>query len=207
MFCTSSGLANRTSGISLTACASSIVRRTRLPARSPPACMLVCPGHRITTPEPNALEKPRLSAPWNPLPYDRSMTTETMPQEMPSIDSPARKRLRASPYIASRAISRTSVSPRMRERVVMAGGFIARASKLISVMSHLVAERFHGWQFRGTSGGIDGRDDADEDEREDSHQARKRAQDHAAEALRHRRKVDEGAKAECDGHAERAAHE
>ena len=87
-----SGLTFFTSGSSPMASTSSGVTRTRLPARSPPACRLVWPGKVTTVPSENAPRKPASSAPRKPSPYARSTTTEMMPHEMPSIDSAARKR-------------------------------------------------------------------------------------------------------------------
>ena len=59
--------------------------------------MLVWPGHAITTPLPNALAKPAASASRKPFPYASSITTDTMPHEIPSIAKPARNRLRDRP--------------------------------------------------------------------------------------------------------------
>ena len=84
--------------------------------------MLVCPGHEITTPLPNALRNPALSASRKPLPYDSSITTDTMPQEIPSIARPARKRLRARPNIASRNTSTSTCMPLRRMAVPATAG-------------------------------------------------------------------------------------
>ena len=87
-----SGLTFFTSGSSPIAITSSAVTRTRLPARSPPACRLVWPGNATTVPSENAPRNPASSAPRKPSPYESSTTTEMMPHEMPSIDNAARKR-------------------------------------------------------------------------------------------------------------------
>src|SRR5262245_39741884 len=115
-----SGLHAFTSGSSPTASASAIRSRTAFPARSPPACMLVCPANMIVTPSPNAPLNPRRSAWLNPSPYASSITTDTMPQEMPSIERPARTRLRRRPVVASRTISvetcQKRVNPQLPKR-------------------------------------------------------------------------------------------
>ena len=113
---TSSGLMFLTSGNCAIWCTSSIFTRMRRPARSPPACALVWPGHATFTPSPNALAKPCASASRKPLPYASSITTETMPHEMPTIDRNARKRLRDRPCAASRATSPSIWSPVKRGR-------------------------------------------------------------------------------------------
>ena len=63
-----SGLTNFTNGSPWTESTSSSVSWMRLPARSPPAWVEVCPGQTITTPSPKAPRKPRSSAAWKPLP-------------------------------------------------------------------------------------------------------------------------------------------
>ena len=113
---TSSGLMFLTSGSIAIWCTSSIFTRMRRPARSPPACELVWPGHATLTPSPNALANPRASASRNPLPYASSMTTDTMPHEMPIIESMARKRFRDRPCAASRTISTSICNPVKRGR-------------------------------------------------------------------------------------------
>src|SRR5829696_394691 len=130
-----------------------------------------------------------------------------MPHEMPSMESPARNRLRASPYNASRPISRTSVRPRMRRTLAPAGRSSTSASKLTSVMSHLVAERLGRRQLGGAPRGIHRRDDADEDERQNRHEPGQGTEDHARETLGHRQQVHERAETQRDSHAEGAAHE
>src|SRR5829696_7042568 len=118
-----------------------------------------------------------------------------MPHEMPSIESPARNLLRASPYNASRPISRTSVRPRMRATLATAGRLRTSASKLTSVMSHLVPEGLDRRQLGSAPRGVHGRDDADEDEGQNSREPRQGTEDHASEALRHGQQVHERAEA------------
>ena len=108
--------------------------------------MLVCPGHEITTPLPKALRKPALSASRKPLPYDNSITTETMPQEMPSIARPARKRLRARPNIASRQTSINSWRPLARTDVAGHGRAVERRGR------ERVGHRYISYRSASTGG-------------------------------------------------------
>src|SRR3954447_2289904 len=123
---------------------------------------------------------------------------------MPSIESPARNRLRDSPYKASRTISRPSA--RLRGEPVTMAGRSSAAVPAESLMSHLVAKRLDGRELRRTPRGEERGDDADQYEGGEDHGARAGCQDHSAEALRHREQVDERAEPERDAEADGAAH-
>ena len=157
---------------------SSSVTRTRLPARSPPACRLVWPGPRDRRRRRRTRRGSRRRARRGSRCRRRAAsTTETMPHEMPSIDSAARKRLRDRPCSASRTISRSTHRDGRgirRQRTLE-----HRGRGMDAGMAHLVAQRLDRRQLRRAARRIRGRDDADDDQRGERHSAGLPRQDHA----------------------------
>ena len=103
---------------------SALSNLTRRPARSPPACSLVCPGHATTALFPNA------SNAWHriarkPEPYARRTVTATMPHTMPSIVRKLRVRLRARLVQLWTTSSRSMAYPPASQRSASIGSIDA----------------------------------------------------------------------------------
>src|SRR5262245_11244352 len=143
-------------------------KRTRRPARSPPACSLVWPGHATTALLPNAL-KAVVRMPRKPEPYAISTVTATMPHTMPSIVSALRVRWRAMLDQLWATISRSTLA------------------------SRLVAQRLDRVDGRRAARRVHGREQRDRAEERERHQARRQRRQLAREELRHRQQVNEPA--------------
>src|SRR6185503_9567684 len=178
-----------TSGASTrTASRSAFSKRTRRPARSPPACSLVCPGQATTAELPKAL-KPRTRATRKPPPYDMRRATATMPQAMPSMVSRLRVRLRRTASQAWASFSRKTFTGE------------ARSS------TGLGAQGVDGVHRGRAVGRVEGREHGHRAQQREGAHARLPGGKQAGEEGRHGQQVHQAADAVGHGQAQAAARE